>query len=44
MAKGNRVKIGLKCSECGDINYSTIKKCKNTDGKTGAKEILPEIE
>ena len=28
MAKGNRVKIGLKCSECGDINYSTVKNAK----------------
>ena len=22
MASANRVKIGLKCSECNDINYS----------------------
>ena len=23
-----RVKIGLKCSECGDINYTTTKNTK----------------
>ncbi|MBJ6739917.1 50S ribosomal protein L33, partial [Campylobacter jejuni] len=25
-----RIKVGLKCEECGDINYSTYKNSKNT--------------
>jgi len=28
MAKGNRIKVGLKCSESGDINYTTVKNSK----------------
>ena len=28
-----RVKIGLKCTECGDINYTTTKNNKTQTGK-----------
>jgi large subunit ribosomal protein L33 len=28
MANGVRIKIGLKCDECGDINYTTMKNPK----------------
>lgn len=44
MAKGNRVKIGLKCSECGDINYSTVKNAKTTTEKLELKKFCPRFK
>ena len=41
MAKGNVIKIGLKCSECGDINYSTTKNAKTKTEKLELQEVLP---
>lgn len=38
-----RIKVGLKCEECGDINYSTYKNSKNTTEKLELK-ILPKIK
>ena len=35
MASNVRIKIGLKCSECGDINYTTTKNSKKTTDKIG---------
>ncbi|CAM2832588.1 MULTISPECIES: 50S ribosomal protein L33 [Helicobacter] len=43
MAKGNRVKIGLKCSECGDINYSTVKNAKTQTEKLELKKFCPRL-
>jgi len=40
MAKNNnRIKVGLKCSECGDINYSTYKNTKAKEGKAEKLEL-----
>nr|WP_139855341.1 50S ribosomal protein L33 [Campylobacter jejuni] len=33
-----RIKVGLKCEECGDINYSTYKNSKNTTEKLELKK------
>ena len=45
MAKNaNRVKIGLKCSECGDINYNTYKNNKNTANKIELKKYCPRLK
>lgn len=43
MAKGNLVKVGLKCSECGDINYSTTKNAKTNTEKLGLKKFCPRL-
>ncbi|WP_300791174.1 50S ribosomal protein L33 [Helicobacter sp. UBA3407] len=43
MAKGNRVTIGLKCSYCGDINYSTVKNAKTTTEKLELKKFCPRL-
>ena len=40
----NRVKIGLKCSECGDINYTTYKNNKNTANKIELKKYCPRLK
>ena len=39
MAKGTRVKIGLKCYECGDINYSTVKNAYTQTDKMKLKKL-----
>ena len=33
-----RIKIDLKCSECGDINYTTTKNSKTTTDKVELKK------
>lgn len=33
-----RVKIGLKCEECGDVNYSTTKNSKTQTEKFETKK------
>ena len=43
MAKGNTTKIGLKCSECGDINYSTTKNAKTKTEKLELKKFSPRL-
>ncbi|MCH5314233.1 MAG: 50S ribosomal protein L33 [Helicobacter sp.] len=43
MAKGNTIKIGLKCSECGDINYSTTKNTKTKTEKLELKKFSPRL-
>lgn len=43
MAKGNTIKIGLKCSECGDINYSTTKNVKTKTEKLELKKFSPRL-
>lgn len=43
MAKGNRVKIGLKCVECGDINYSTVKNAKTQTEKLELRKFCPRL-
>ena len=44
MAKGNRIKVGLKCSESGDINYTTVKKSKTTTEKLELKKYCPRLK
>lgn len=39
-----RVKIGLKCEESGDINYSTYKNSKNTTEKLELKKYCPRLK
>jgi len=36
---GVRIKIGLKCEECGDINYTTWKNPKTHTEKFETKNI-----
>jgi large subunit ribosomal protein L33 len=36
---GIRVKIGLKCTECGDINYTTTKNPKTQTEKFETKKF-----
>ncbi|MDR2100769.1 MAG: 50S ribosomal protein L33 [Campylobacteraceae bacterium] len=44
MAKSNsRIKIGLKCSESGDINYTTTKNSKTTTEKVEIKKYSPRL-
>ena len=39
MAKNSsRIKIGLKCAECGNINYTTNKNSKTTTEKVELKK------
>ena len=44
MAKGNRIKVGLKCSESGDINYTTVKNSKTTTEKLELKKYCPRLK
>lgn len=39
-----RIKVGLKCEECGDINYSTYKNSKNTTEKLELKKYCPRLK
>ncbi len=39
-----RIKIGLKCSECGDINYTTTKNSKTTTDKVELKKYCPRLK
>lgn len=39
-----RIKIGLKCSECGDINYTTYKNSKTTTEKVELKKYSPKLK
>jgi len=42
MAKSDkRIKIHLKCSECGEKNYSTYKNKSNTTDKLNLKKYCP---
>ncbi|MDR0666811.1 MAG: 50S ribosomal protein L33 [Campylobacteraceae bacterium] len=44
MAKSNsRIKVGLKCSESGDINYTTTKNSKTKTEKIEAKKYCPRL-
>ncbi|MDU7693716.1 MAG: 50S ribosomal protein L33 [Helicobacter sp.] len=39
-----KVKIGLKCSECGEINYSTTKNAKTHTSKIELKKFCPRLK
>ncbi|EAK0343275.1 50S ribosomal protein L33 [Campylobacter jejuni] len=39
-----RIKVGLKCEECGGINYSTYKNSKNTTVKLELKKYCPRLK
>jgi large subunit ribosomal protein L33 len=41
MAKGVRIKLGLKCEECGHINYTTTKNPKTYTEKFAIKKFCP---
>ncbi|MEN8717846.1 MAG: 50S ribosomal protein L33 [Sulfurovum sp.] len=43
MANGVRIKIGLKCQETGDINYSTTKNPKTQTEKFETKKYSPRL-
>lgn len=44
MAKaGNRIKIGLKCQESGDINYTTVKNSKTHTEKFEVRKYCPRL-
>ena len=38
------VKIGLKCSECGDINYTTTKNSKRVTEKVELSKYCPRLK
>jgi large subunit ribosomal protein L33 len=38
-----RIKIGLKCSECGDINYTTMKNSKTHTEKVELRKYCPRL-
>ncbi len=45
MAKNsNVIKVGLKCSECGDINYSTTKNAKKKAEKLELRKYCPRLK
>ena len=44
MASNIRIKIGLKCSESGDINYTTTKNSKKTTDKIELKKYCPRLK
>ncbi len=41
---GARIKITLRCSECKQRNYNTMKNKKNTPRPSGAEEVLPLLQ
>jgi large subunit ribosomal protein L33 len=41
--KGVRIKIGLKCQESGDINYTTWKNPKTHSEKFEANKYCPRL-
>jgi large subunit ribosomal protein L33 len=38
-----RIKIGLKCEECGDINYTTTKNSKTQTDKVEFKKYCRRL-
>lgn len=44
MANGVSIKIGLKCEECGDINYTTYKNPKTHTEKMAIKKYSPRLK
>ena len=44
MANGVRIKIGLKCQENGDINYTTWKNPKTHTEKFEVKKYSPRLK
>lgn len=40
--KDNRLRIGLKCSVCSEINHYTEKNKMNTEGKISVKKYCPK--
>ena len=44
MASANRVKIGLNCAECNDINYTTTKNSKTTTEKLELKKYCTRLK
>lgn len=38
-----RIKVGLKCSECGDINYTTTKNSKTMTEKLEIKKFCRRL-
>ncbi len=43
MANGVRIKIGLKCQESGDINYTTWKNPKTHTEKVEVRKYNPKL-
>jgi large subunit ribosomal protein L33 len=41
---GDRIKIGLKCEESGDINYTTMKNPKTHSEKFEVKNIVQDLK
>lgn len=41
MAAGARVKITLRCEECKQRNYNTVKNKKNTSGRLERSKYCP---
>ena len=39
-----RVKITLRCNECKQRNYNTMKNKKNTPDKLRAEQVLPLLQ
>jgi large subunit ribosomal protein L33 len=39
-----RIKVGLKCTECGDINYTTTKNSKTMTEKLEIKKYSPRLK
>ena len=44
MAAGARVKITLRCEECKQRNYNTVKNKKNTPDRLETQQILPLLQ
>lgn len=44
MANGVRIKIGLKCQENGDINYTTWKNPKTHTEKFEVRKYCPRLK
>ena len=44
MGNGVSIKIGLKCEECGDINYTTYKNPKTYTEKMAIKKYSPRLK
>ena len=38
------IKVGLKCSECGDINYTTTKNSKTVTEKLELMKYSPRLK
>ena len=44
MAKSDkRIKVGMKCSDCSEKNYSTYKNKQNTADKMNFNKYLPAL-